>query len=48
MGQNKQPVVSLQFSEEGGDKFARLTAANVGRHVGIYLDGELLTNPERR
>ena len=45
MGQNKQPVVSLQFSEEGGDKFARLTAANVGRHIGIYLDGELLTNP---
>ena len=45
MGQNKQPVVSLQFSEEGGDKFARLTAANIGRHIGIYLDGELLTNP---
>lgn len=45
MGQNKQPVVALQFSEEGGDKFARLTAANVGRHIGIYLDGELLTNP---
>lgn len=45
IGQNKQPVVSLQFSEEGGDKFARLTAANVGRHIGIYLDGELLTNP---
>lgn len=45
MGQNKQPVVSLQFSEEGGDKFARLTAANVGHHIGIYLDGELLTNP---
>lgn len=45
LGQNKQPVVSLQFSSEGGEKFARLTSANIGRHIGIYLDGELLTNP---
>lgn len=45
LGQNKQPVVSLQFSSDGGEKFARLTSANIGRHIGIYLDGELLTNP---
>ena len=32
-------VFPVQFN------IARLTAANVGRHVGIYLDGELLTNP---
>lgn len=44
-GQNKQPLVSLKFSDEGGKKFADLTAANVGRHIGIYLDGEMLTNP---
>lgn len=45
MDQGKNPVVALEFSDEGGDKFARLTEANIGRHIGIYLDGELLTNP---
>lgn len=45
MGQNKQPLVALEFSDEGGKKFGALTAANIGCHIGIYLDGELLTNP---
>lgn len=45
MGQNKQPLVALEFTDEGGQKFASLTAANVGRHIGIFLDGEMLTNP---
>lgn len=45
MGQNKQPLVALEFSDEGEKKFGALTAANIGRHIGIYLDGELLTNP---
>lgn len=45
MGQNKQPLVALEFSDEGGKKFGALTVANIGRHIGIYLDGELLTNP---
>lgn len=45
MGQNKQPLVALEFSDEGGKKFGALTAGNIGRHIGIYLDGELLTNP---
>lgn len=45
MDQGKNPVVALEFSDEGGNKFARLTEANIGRHIGIYLDGELLTNP---
>ena len=45
MGQNKQPLVGLEFSEEGGKNFGELTAANIGRHIGIYLDGEMLTNP---
>lgn len=45
MGQNKQPLVALQFTDEGGKKFGDLTASNIGRHIGIYLDGEMLTNP---
>ncbi len=38
-------VVALEFSDEGAKKFAELTMENVGRTIGIYLDGELLTNP---
>lgn len=45
MDQGKNPVVALEFTNEGGDKFAALTEANIGRHIGIYLDGEMLTNP---
>ena len=45
MGQNKAPVVALEFTTQGAKKFADLTSANIGRHIGIYLDGEELTNP---
>lgn len=45
MGQNKAPVVALEFTSQGAQKFADLTSANIGRHIGIYLDGEELTNP---
>lgn len=45
VGQGKAPLVALEFTESGSDKFANLTAANIGRHIGIYLDGQLLTNP---
>lgn len=45
IGQNKQYSVGIDFTDEGAKKFATLTEQNVGRHIGIYLDGELLTNP---
>lgn len=45
MGPNKEPLVALEFTSEGAQKFADLTTANVGRHIGIYLDGKELTNP---
>lgn len=45
MDNGKNPVVALEFTDEGGDKFAALTEAHIGRHIGIYLDGEMLTNP---
>ena len=41
--QNGQNLVGLEFSPEGGDKFADLTRKNVGRT--IVLDGEVLTAP---
>lgn len=45
IGQNKQFMVAIEFTDEGDKKFADLTTQNVGRHIGIYLDGEQLTNP---
>ena len=42
---NNQNVVSLEFSDEGGKKFAELTAQNVGKQIAILLDGEVLTAP---
>jgi preprotein translocase subunit SecD len=43
--QNQQNVVNLEFSEEGGKKFAALTTKNVGKRISILLDGEVLTAP---
>ncbi|WP_027718164.1 protein translocase subunit SecD [Desulfovirgula thermocuniculi] len=37
--------VDLTFNPAGAKKFADATAANVGRRIGIYLDGELIQNP---
>lgn len=45
IGQNKQFMVAIEFTDEGAKKLADLTTMNVGRHIGIYLDGEQLTNP---
>ena len=43
--QQGQNLVSLEFSSEGGQKFADLTTKNVGRKIAILLDGEVLTAP---
>ncbi len=43
--QSGQPVVTLQFNEEGAKKFAELTARNVGKQIAILLDGKVLTAP---
>jgi len=40
-----QPVVSLNFSSEGGKKFAEITSRNVGRIVAIYLDKKIISTP---
>ncbi len=40
-----QAVVALEFNEEGGKKFANLTARNIGRQIAIVLDGDVLTAP---
>ena len=43
--QQNQHLVALDFSDEGGKKFADLTTKNVGRRIAILLDGEVLTAP---
>lgn len=40
-----QAVVGLEFNDEGGQKFADLTARNIGRQIAIVLDGDVLTAP---
>lgn len=44
-GQNSQPVVGLEFNDEGSKKFAALTAQNIGKPISILLDGNVLTSP---
>ena len=45
LGQNKQPLVAIELSDEGAKKFADLTSKNIGRRIAITLDGKELTNP---
>lgn len=41
-----EPEVNLTFNSKGEEIFADLTSKNVGRQIAIYLDGNMLTNPE--
>lgn len=40
-----KPLVQLQFTSEGGNKFAALTAANVGKPLAIVLDNQVISAP---
>ncbi len=40
-----RPSVGLLFNEEGDQLFAKITRDNVGKVLGIFLDGELLEAP---
>lgn len=43
--QNGAPEINLQFTEEGGRKFADITARNIGKPLAIFLDEFPLTTP---
>jgi len=43
--QSKRNLVALEFSDEGAKKFGDLTAKNVGKHITILLDKQVLTSP---
>ncbi len=40
-----QPVVSIEFTPQGGDKFAKLTQELIGQQLGIALDNQIITAP---
>lgn len=41
-----KPTVSLEFTQEGSEKFASITERNVGKPLPILLDNQILTAPE--
>jgi len=47
-GEFGNQAVSLRFNSEGAKKFGELTAANVGRRLGIVLDGKVHSAPNIR
>jgi len=44
-GETGEPVVALQFTKEGADKFAKITQKNVGKPLAIFLDDMPVTAP---
>ena len=42
---NNEPYVALTFNDEGAEIFEKVTTANVGRKLAIYLDDQLITAP---
>lgn len=43
--QSGAPLVGIQFNSEGTDLFAKLTEANVGKPIAIFLDGSVISAP---
>ena len=43
--QTSQPVVLLQFNNEGKELFKQITERNVGKQVAIALDGNIISAP---
>lgn len=40
-----KPQIGLEFNEEGGALFAKLTGENIGKVIGIFLDGTPISLP---
>lgn len=43
--QSNEPVVNIQFDQQGGARFARLTQENTGNPFAIILDGQVISAP---
>jgi len=44
-GLSNEPVVVLDFTNDGGEIFGNFTGEHVGEVFGIFLDGQLISNP---
>lgn len=44
-GMIQQPIVALEFDEEGTALFADITSKHVGEVLAIFLDGEVISDP---
>ncbi len=44
-GVPNQPIIVLNFNEEGAALFEKLTAENIGTPLAIFLDGEVISSP---
>lgn len=42
---NSQPVIGLLFTKKGGELFAKITERNVGKPIGIFVDGAPIMSP---
>ncbi len=43
--QTNQPVIALEFDNEGKKLFADITERNIGKPLAIFLDGQLISDP---
>lgn len=43
--QTNKPVVSLELTSEGKDKFAEATGNNIGKNISIFMDEEEISSP---
>lgn len=43
--QTNEPQIAIEFNEEGAKLFADLTTRNIGKTIGIFMDGELTQAP---
>ncbi|MBL7159328.1 protein translocase subunit SecD [Candidatus Microgenomates bacterium] len=44
--QTGQPVVTLEFNQEGGELFEEITKRNIGKPVAIFLDDQIVSAPK--
>ncbi|MFM7774855.1 MAG: protein translocase subunit SecD [Candidatus Kapaibacterium sp.] len=42
---SNRPIVDMMMNDEGSEKWARITGANVGKRIAIVLDGEVYSAP---
>ena len=43
--QTNEPIVNIQFDQQGGARFAKLTQENVNKPFAIILDGKVISAP---